>query len=225
MALKVMTGTLVGVDAVPIEVEVDLLNRLPRVCVVGLAASAVKEAAERVRSAIASAGCTFPRRRVVINLAPADLPKRGTAFDLPIAVGILAADDQVPAERLSELMFVGELSLAGELRSGRGAVALAALAKATGRTLVMPRQAAGQAALVSGAKVIGTSGLADVVSYLRGESCPPPIQAVPAGARGFGVDLSDVRGQLQARRALEIAAAGAHHLLLIGPQAAARCCH
>jgi magnesium chelatase family protein len=217
MSETVLGATLLGVDAVPIEVEVDLLRRLPKVCVVGLAASAVKESAERVRSAIASADCEFPRMRVVINLAPADLPKRGTAFDLPMAVGILAADGQVPTVPISSMIFVGELSLGGELRPVRGGLSMALLARSMDRTLVMPRENAAQAALVPGARVVGAATLAEVVAMLKGELALPPASPDNGAPPRHQVDLCEVRGQAVARRALEIAAAGAHHLLMVGP--------
>lgn len=217
MAIRVMSGALQGVDAVPIEVEVDLLRRLPGVCLVGLAASAVREAAERVRSAIDGAGADFPRKRVVVNLAPADVRKEGTAFDLPIAVGILAADGQVPESSLEDVLMVGELSLGGSLRPVRGALALAVLARQLGATLILPEVNAAQAALVPGVTVLGASDLTAVLRHLRGEL---PL-AAPSGERAArtpsGLDLAEVRGQAVARRALEIAAAGAHHLLLVGP--------
>ncbi|MBN2798480.1 MAG: YifB family Mg chelatase-like AAA ATPase [Deltaproteobacteria bacterium] len=216
MAVKVVSGALEGVDAIPIEVEVDLLRRLPAVSVVGLAHGAVKEAAERVRSAIQSADLTFPRKRVVVNLAPADVRKDGTAFDLPVAIGILAADGAVPVGRLNELLVVGELSLGGGLRPVRGALALALLARALDKTLVLPTEAARAAALVPGVRVLGAGSLAEVVAWMRGELellAPAPQEALPRPAT---VDLSEVRGQGLARRALEIAAAGAHHLHMTG---------
>ncbi len=217
MAVTVTGGALVGVDAVPIQVEVDLLRRLPKISVVGLAASAVKESAERVRSAIVSAACEFPRMRIVVNLAPADLPKRGTAFDLPMAIGILAADGQVPEQRVADMLLVGALSLGGELRGVRGALSLAMLARSLNKTLVLPRDAAAQAQLVPGANVVGADTLAAVVALLRGEGVPQQVESTRVSPPPHPVDLADVRGQHLARRALEVAAAGAHHLLMVGP--------
>lgn len=216
MAVKVTGGALEGVDAIPIEVEVDLLRRLPAVAVVGLAQGAVKEAAERVRSAIESSGFSFPRKRVVVNLAPADVRKDGTAFDLPVALGILAAAGEIPDEPLQSLIAVGELSLGGGLRPVQGALALAILARDQGKTLILPSESAPAAALVEGAEVLGADSLAEVVAWLKGEHVLLP--AVPAAGAPLpaGVDLSEVRGQALARRALEIAAAGAHHLHMVG---------
>ncbi|MCA9493221.1 MAG: ATP-binding protein, partial [Myxococcales bacterium] len=215
--VTVTSGVLQGVDAVPVRVEVDLLRRLPAVCIVGLAASAVKESGERIRSAIEAIGEEFPRKRVVVNLAPADLRKEGTALDLPIALGILAAAELVPAEVVEGVLAYGELALGGELRAVRGVMATALLARSLGKTLVVPTEAASSAALVPGVRVVGADHLGDVVRWLRGEQ---ELDAVPlneARAEPTGIDLADVRGQHLARRALEIAAAGAHHLLLMGP--------
>lgn len=217
VATKLAAGVVVGIDAVPVEIEVDLLRRLPAVTFVGLAASAVKESAERVRSAIEAIGVEFPRRRVVVNLAPADLRKEGTGLDLGIALGVLAADEQVPAEALARVLPVGELALSGELRPVRGVLALALLARRQGLTLVVPAACAATAALVPGVEVVGARDLGEVVAWLRGDlplGSEPPNTAV---APRSGVDLADVRGQDVARRALEITAAGAHHLLMIGP--------
>ncbi len=218
MAVKALGGALQGVDAIPIEVEVDLLRKLPSVCVVGLAQSAVKEAADRVRSAVVSSGLDFPRKRVVVNLAPADVKKDGTAFDLPVALAVLAADGQIPEEAMDGLLVVGELSLGGRLRGVRGALSLAALARDMGRTLLVPPDMASQAALVPGSQVVGVATLGQAVAWLTGHlelELASPSQAPPR-PRG-GADLADVRGQGLARRALEVAAAGAHHLLLMGP--------
>lgn len=217
MSVTVMGAALQGIEAVPIQVEVDLLRRLPRVCIVGLAASAVQEAAERVRSAIAATELDFPRQRVVVNLAPADVRKDGTAFDLPLAIGILAADGQAPADPLDRLLLLGELGLDGTLRPIRGALSLALLARDLGRTLVLPAASAAACALVPDADVRAAHTLGDVLAFVRGQrDLPRPhgASAVPALAT---VDLAEVRGQPTARRALEIAAAGAHHLLMMGP--------
>lgn len=217
MAVMVCSGVMQGVDAIPIEVEVDLLRRLPSVCIVGLAASAVKESAERIRSAIEGSSESFPRRRVVVNLAPADVRKEGTALDLPMALGILAAAGRVPAEAIGSVVAVGELSLGGVLRPVRGALSLALLARRLGRTLLLPRASAAVAALVPGVSVVGASTLLEALAWLRGERQLPPIEPEPTAVAPEVVDLSEVRGQQVPRWALEIAAAGAHHLLMIGP--------
>jgi len=217
MAITVRGGVLQGIDAIPIQVEVDLLRRLPAVCVVGLPANAVRESAERIRSAIQSAGLEFPRHRVVINLAPADVRKEGTALDLSMALGILAADGQVGEEAARSVLAIGELSLGGALRRVRGALSLALLARDLGVPLLLPAASAGEAALVEGAEVYGAPSLEATVAHLRRERLLPRAKAPALATQTFDVDLADVRGQALARRALEIAAAGGHHLLLMGP--------
>lgn len=216
MPVTVLAGALQGVDAIPIEVEVDLLNRLPSVCIVGLAAHAVKESAERIRSAIGSCA-NFPRGRVVVNLMPADVRKEGTALDLPMALGILAAAGEVPAEAVGRVLAAGELSLSGELRPVRGALSFAMLAREMGRALLLPRACARVAALVPGAEVVAADTLEDVVAWLRGELLLPAVAHDPQRRPPDPVDLADVRGQHVARLGLELAAAGAHHLWLSGP--------
>jgi len=217
MAVVLQGATLQGVDAALVRVEVDLLRRLPRVCIVGLAAHVVKESADRIRSAMAEADVEFPRKRVVINLAPADLKKDGTGLDLPMALGILAADGIVPADSLLPVLAVGELSLNGDVRPVRGALAIATLARDLGLTLLIAAENAPQAAMVPGVAVVPVRRLSDAIRWLQGEPAPqvdlPPSPVLST----HPPDLADVRGQAVARRALELAAAGAHHLLLVGP--------
>ncbi len=217
MACSIASGALVGVDGVPVTVEVDTLRRLPSMVIVGLAGGAVKESADRVRSALDAAGFDFPRKRVVVNLAPADLKKQGTAYDLPIAIGLLAVSGQVSQDKLAGTGFVGELSLEGRLRRVAGALPLALLGRAQGwRRIVVPRDNAAEAAVVTGIEVLAADSLAQVAAWLNDEA-PLPSPAAPAArAPQFDVDLSEVRGQARARRALEVAAAGGHNLLLLG---------
>ena len=224
MSLAVVhSRSLVGLDAPEVRVEVHLANGLPSFTLVGLADTEVKESRERVRAALAHAGLGFPHnKRITVNLAPADLPKESGRFDLPIALGILAAAGQVDAKRLAGAEFAGELSLAGELRPVRGAVALALAHRraGAGRALVLPAASAAQAALVEGVDVRAAAHLLDVVRALQpGDAATPLPQAVaPAReAPSPGPDLRDVRGQTAAKRALEIAAAGGHSLLMVGP--------
>jgi magnesium chelatase family protein len=219
----VMSRALDGMEAAPVHVEVQLANGLPSFTLVGLADTEVKEARERVRAALQQSGFAFPHnKRITVNLAPADLPKESGRFDLPIALGILAAAGQLDAQRLAACEFAGELSLAGELRPVRGALALALALhrQGSGRQLVLPAASASAAAQVAGVEVRAANNLAEVVAALvPGESCQalprptPPGRAVPPP----GPDLQDVKGQAGAKRALEIAAAGGHSLLMVGP--------
>jgi magnesium chelatase family protein len=217
VAVVVRSGAVLGVDAIPIRVEADLLRRLPAMCIVGLAASAVKESAERIRSAVVALGEEFPRKRIVVNLSPADVRKEGTALDLPIALAILAGDGRIPTEAVDRVLAVGELALGGELRPVRGAISLAMLAREQGRVLLLPRSCAASAALVPGVQVVGADHLGEVVRWLRGEELLRAEVANVSKALPSEVDLADVRGQPLARHALEVAAAGAHHLLMVGP--------
>lgn len=217
MAVTVLGAAMEGVEARVVEVEVDLLRRLPAVSIVGLPASAVRESSERVRSAIEACGVDFPRKRVVVNLAPADLRKEGTALDLPTALGILAADELVPRERLDGVLAAGELSLGGELRPVRGGLSLSLLARSLGRTLLVPAESAEVASLVPDVEVVALERLEDAVEWLRGSYEPPTLVAPPVAPSVDGLDLRDVRGQGLARRALEVCAVGAHHLFLLGP--------
>ena len=218
MVCTVLSGTLCGIEGVAVRVEVDLLRRLPGVVIVGLAGSAIRESAERIRSAIQSAGLEFPRKRVVVNLAPADLKKSGAAFDLPIAVGILAAAEQVNAAKLAQTCLIGELSLEGGLRPVRGALSLALMAAAEGaQRIILPAGCSAEAAVAPNIEVLEAADLRSVIRWLRDEA-PLPSAAVASPCTAHaGPDLSAVRGQHRARRALEIAAAGGHNLLMIGP--------
>ncbi len=227
MSLSIVhSRALVGLQARPVLVEVHLSNGLPGFTLVGLADTEVKEARERVRSALVNCGLDFPNnKRITVNLAPADLPKDSGRFDLPIALGILAAVGLLDPARLDGFEFAGELSLGGHLRPVRGALAMALAARQAGlpRALVLPLASAQEAACVPGARVYGAEGLMHVVQALLppqpGDAAPwqPLPPTLSPGRSAAPPDMADVKGQAAARRALEIAAAGGHSLLLMGP--------
>jgi magnesium chelatase family protein len=233
MSLAVVRSrALDGLNAPLVQVEVHLANGLPSFTLVGLADTEVKEARERVRAAISHSGLEFPHnKRITVNLAPADLPKDSGRFDLPIALGVLAASGQIPVAALDAHEFAGELSLAGELRPIRGALALS-LALRHGqrksdhkRSLVLPEASAQEAALAEGVQVLAARHLLDVVAALQpgeAQQALAPAQALAVGSAPYQLDLIDVRGQAAAKRALEIAAAGGHSLLMVGPPGAGK---
>jgi len=218
MAVAVVRSrALSGVNAPLVTVEVHLAGGLPGVHIVGLPEAEVREARDRVRAALQNAQFEFPARKVTVNLAPADLPKESGRFDLPIALGILAATGQIPASALNAYEFAGELALTGELRAIRGALAMVLSARRDGRAFILPAPSAAEAAVVRDAVVHPATTLLAVCAHVTGRELLPALAAqIPIDA-AIGADLADVRGQAQAKRALEIAAAGAHSLLMVGP--------
>jgi magnesium chelatase family protein len=216
----------VGVHGHLVNVEAHVGRGLPALALSGLPGAGVQDARERVRPAVESSGLQWPLRRVVVNLSPAGVRKDGPGFDLPIALGVLAASGQVPGRRLSRYAFAGELSLKGELVATAGILAVAITAAHGGlEGIVVPEGNLAEAGLVEGLRVVAVPSLAAVVGFLRGEEVPQPPRApprAPAGDREPPVDFSEVRGQGVARRALEIAAAGGHNALLIGPPGAGK---
>ena len=208
---------LAGMDAPPVTVEVDLANGLPSFTIVGLPETEVKESKDRVRAALQNARFEFPARRITVNLAPADLPKESGRFDLPIALGILAASGQIPQEKLADYEFAGELALTGALRPVRGALAMTLKAHKDGRAFVLPAENAAEAALVQTAIIYPANTLLEVCAHLLGQAIISPcLQQAESRVHSYP-DFSEVKGQSHAKRVLEIAAAGRHSLLMSGP--------
>ena len=218
MSLAVLRSrALAGMVAPEVTVEVHLGGGLPSFTIVGLPEAEVKEARDRVRAALQNARFEFPARRITANLAPADLPKESGRFDLPIALGILAASGQIPAERLAECEWAGELALTGELRAIRGALAMTYSASRSGRAFVLPEQNAPEAALVRDAVVYPAASLLQVCAHLAGRVPLQRYSGSPTATMPVYPDMQEVKGQLHAKRALEIAAAGGHSVLMVGP--------
>jgi len=221
MLSRILSAATIGIEAKPIEIEVDITGGLPGVIIVGLPDTAIRESRDRVKSAIKNSQFKYPAKKITINLAPCDIKKEGACFDLPIAIGILASSDQIDFNNIKDFVFLGELALNGRVRPIKGALPIAISLKDSNKKLILPEENACEASMVKGVQIYPVNTLSNVCDFLNGtnkiEPLSPSKEIFMENRQNYDLDFADVKGQFLAKRAMEIAVAGNHNIIMIGP--------